>query len=152
LWLGHCLLKCPWHPPRDKSWQLSLCQSLGSGGKFPVSHLQRHARSNRPSHRLSGVLWLTTIPVLVLGEVLELLLWRVVHPKEGPPSGVVSVPCHEDAGHHCPSLTPRGPQGDYRENGSEQRQLQNGEMSCLFSSLTNLWTQVRNRCSPAKVF
>jgi hypothetical protein len=44
------------------------------------------------------VVWVVTISVHVLGEVLELLSEArlVVCPEEGPLLGVVSVPYHED--------------------------------------------------------
>jgi hypothetical protein len=55
---------------------------------------------------------LTIILVLVLGEVLELLSWRVVHPEEALLFGVVLVPYHEDViDYFCPFSIPRWFQG-----------------------------------------
>jgi hypothetical protein len=57
----------------------------------------------------------------------------VAPPEEGLSKGIVSVPYHEDVtDHFCPSLIPRWLQGNCRENGSEQRQIQNGEMPSFF--------------------
>jgi hypothetical protein len=60
-----------------------------------------------------------------------LVNWQVVHPEELLLLGGISVPCHEDV-IICLSWNPKWLQGDSRENGSEQRQIQNeGEMSCF---------------------
>jgi hypothetical protein len=75
------------------------------------------------------VVWLVIFSVLVQGEVPELLS------GEGVLLGVVSVPCHgEVMNHSCPSLIPRWLQGDCRENGSEQRQIQNGGRDAMLFS------------------
>jgi hypothetical protein len=62
--------------------------------------------------------------------------WQVVHPEDGLPLG-----CHGDVtAQSCVSLIPRQLQGDCREDGSEQTQIQIGDR-CFSPLLVNLWAQ-----------
>jgi hypothetical protein len=97
---------------------------------------------------------LTIILVLFMGEILELLSWRLVHPEESLLLGVLSVPCHEDAfDYFCPFLIPRWLQGDCKWNDLEQTQIQNGLLLCflMLSFLPYFGVQVRSQCFSAKV-
>jgi hypothetical protein len=95
--------------------------------------------------------WLTIISVFVLRDVRKVLYGarQAVHPKKGRLLGAVSVPYHEDV--ICLSWNPRRLQSDCKENGLEQRQIQNGGKDVkLFLFLVNLSVQVRSQCFSTK--
>jgi hypothetical protein len=76
------------------------------------------------------------------------LIWRGVCPASLHCAlQEVSVPCHKDV----ISSVLSGIQGDCKENGLEQRQIQNGGRDAkLLLFLVNLCTQVRSQCFSAK--
>jgi hypothetical protein len=62
-------------------------------------------------------------------------------------SGKLSVPCHKDLS----VLSFLKLQSDYKENGLEQRKIQNGGRDAkLFLFLVNSWAQGRSQCFSAK--
>jgi hypothetical protein len=114
----------------DSSYRFKLTKNWGQGTK--CVHRQFSHRCGLLGHYLSSC----SGRELLSGDS------QVVHPKEGLRLGVISVPYHEDViNHFCSSLIPRWLQSDCRENGSEQKQIQNTEIPCFFLLLVNSWSQ-----------
>jgi hypothetical protein len=64
--------------------------------------------------------------------------------------GVVSVPCHEDV-KNLSSWNPRWLQSDCKENGLEQRQIQNGgQVPCFSPAISQFMGPRKSQCFSAK--
>jgi hypothetical protein len=110
------------HPqPSDTGCRSEYTKELGAGDKVCI---------NSPSHRCDPLgHYLSSCS----GTGLLSRVGQVVHADEALLLGVVSASCHEDV-ILCLSWNPRWLQGDCKENGLEQRQIQNGGQMPCFSS------------------